>query len=85
MFRIKEWRERGASAGLNIMFKEKQRACLLCLVSGIIFNILDVEGQYFLFAFPCFSSIFLGVVHYSQYDEEAGREDKEEVRGSLEE
>ena len=37
------------------------------------------------FAFPCFSSIFLGFVHYSQYDEEAGREDKEEVRGSLEE
>ena len=81
MFRIKEWRERGASAGLNIMF----RACLLCLVSGRIFNILDVDGQYFLFAFPCFSSIFLGFVHYSQYDEEAGREDKEEVRGSLEE
>ena len=81
MFRIKEWRERGASARLNIMF----RACLLCLVGGIIFNILDVEDQYSLFAFLCFSSIFWGFVHYSQYDEEAGREDKEEVRGSLEE
>ena len=48
MFRIKEWREGGASARLNIMFKKKHRACILCLVGGIIFNILEVEDQYFI-------------------------------------
>ena len=44
-----------------------------------------LKANIFYLRFRVFLVFFLGFVHYSQYDEEAGREDKEEVRGSLEE